>query len=183
VKFVKPELLRRSGLAVGENHRLCLSYPQERTPSAAELSFQITAGHHTFPCTEPFSSFCLCSRARRDRHGNLQGYDIVGDIHGHAEPLRRLLEKLGYVENDGVFRHRERKMIFVGDFVDRGPEQREVLRIARSMCDAGVASAVNREASRLPQPSQHNQFGWPTPRHVDDGILPIPSTNRRGFRA
>jgi len=33
-------------------------------------------------------------------------------------------------------------MIFVGDFIDRGPQQREVLRIARSMCEAGSASAV-----------------------------------------
>jgi len=70
------------------------------------------------------------------------GYDIVGDIHGHADPLRRLLDKLGYVEIEGAFRHPARMMIFVGDFVDRGPEQREVLRIARSMCEAGSASAV-----------------------------------------
>jgi hypothetical protein len=72
----------------------------------------------------------------------LQGYDIVGDIHGHASPLHRLLDKLGYVEADGIFRHSERKMIFVGDFIDRGPQQREVLRIARSMCEAGSAAAV-----------------------------------------
>jgi Calcineurin-like phosphoesterase len=93
---------------------------------------------------------------------NVQGYDIVGDIHGHAEPLRRLLEKLGYVENDGVFRHRERKMIFVGDFVDRGPEQREVLRIARSMCDAGVASAVmgNHEFNAIGWAAKNNDGGF-----------------------
>src|SRR6266403_2074384 len=70
------------------------------------------------------------------------GYDLVGDIHGHANPLHRLLDRLGYVEIEGVFRHSERMMIFVGDFIDRGPEQREVLRIARSMCEAGSASAV-----------------------------------------
>jgi hypothetical protein len=33
-------------------------------------------------------------------------------------------------------------MIFVGDFIDRGPQQREILRIARSMCEAGAARAV-----------------------------------------
>ena len=71
-----------------------------------------------------------------------QAYDIVGDIHGHADALCRLLDKLDYAEIEGVFRHLERKMIFVGDFIDRGPEQREVLRIARSMCEAGSASAV-----------------------------------------
>jgi hypothetical protein len=63
----------------------------------------------------------------------VQGYDLVGDIHGHVDPLRRLLERLDYSEVEGVFRHPERQMIFVGDFIDRGPRQREVLRIARSM--------------------------------------------------
>ena len=71
-----------------------------------------------------------------------QGYDIIGDIHGYAEVLRRLLIKMEYSEVDGVFRHANRKAIFVGDFVDRGPEQREVLRIARTMCEAESASAV-----------------------------------------
>ena len=50
----------------------------------------------------------------------------MGDIHGHADPLHRLLHKLDYAEIDGVFRHPEREMIFVGDFIDRGPQQREV---------------------------------------------------------
>jgi len=66
----------------------------------------------------------------------IQGYDLVGDIHGHADPLHRLLAKLGYAEIEGIFRHPERKMIFVGDFIDRGPQQREILRIARTMCEA-----------------------------------------------
>jgi hypothetical protein len=69
-------------------------------------------------------------------------YDLVGDIHGHANPLHRLLDELGYAEIEGIFRHPERKMIFVGDFIDRGPEQREVLRIARSMCEAGAARSA-----------------------------------------
>jgi len=91
-----------------------------------------------------------------------QGYDIVGDIHGHADALRRLLDKLGYAAIDGVFRHPERKMIFVGDFIDRGPEQREVLRIARTMCEAGFASAVMGN-------HEFNAIGWAA-RH-DDGTF------------
>ena len=72
----------------------------------------------------------------------VQGYDLVGDIHGHADALHRLLRALDYVEIEGVFRHPVRQMIFVGDFIDRGPQQREVLQIARSMCEAGIAKAV-----------------------------------------
>jgi hypothetical protein len=83
----------------------------------------------------------------------IQGYDLVGDIHGHADALHRLLHNLNYTEVEGVFRHPQRKMIFVGDFIDRGPRQREVLRIARSMCDAGAARAVMGN-------HEFNAIGW-----------------------
>ena len=93
----------------------------------------------------------------------ISGYDVIGDIHGHADELRRLLTKLGYREIDGIFQHADRRAVFVGDFVDRGPAQREVLRIARSMCDAGFAHAVlgNHE---------FNAIGWATP-NGDGGFL------------
>ena len=67
-------------------------------------------------------------------------YDIVGDIHGHAEKLQRLLRRLGYEERDGIYRHASRQLIFVGDFIDRGPEIRRTLQIARAMVDAGTRS-------------------------------------------
>jgi hypothetical protein len=85
----------------------------------------------------------------------IQGYDLVGDIHGHADALHRLLHELGYEVFDGVSRHPERQMIFVGDFIDRGPRQREVLRIARSMCEAGTARAVMGN-------HEFNAIGWVT---------------------
>ena len=69
-------------------------------------------------------------------------YDIVGDIHGHAAKLQRLLRRLGYEERDGIYRHASRQLIFVGDFIDRGPEIRRTLQIARAMVDAGTARAV-----------------------------------------
>lgn len=83
----------------------------------------------------------------------VQGYDLVGDIHGHADALHRLLRDLDYAEVEGVFRHSERQIIFVGDFIDRGPRQREVLRIARSMCEAGAARAVMGN-------HEFNAIGW-----------------------
>jgi hypothetical protein len=69
-------------------------------------------------------------------------FDIIGDIHGHADALRRLLTLMSYHDEDGIFRHPDRRVIFVGDFIDRGPEQLAVLRIAKDMCDAGAALAV-----------------------------------------
>jgi hypothetical protein len=73
---------------------------------------------------------------------NFAGYDFIGDIHGHADELRGLLSLLGYEESDGVFRHSERQVVFLGDFIDRGPKIREVLAIARSMVGSGAAMAV-----------------------------------------
>ena len=72
----------------------------------------------------------------------MQKYDLIGDIHGYATKLRALLHKLGYAEQKGAFFHPERKVVFVGDFIDRGPEIRETLQIVRAMVDGGSALAV-----------------------------------------
>ena len=69
-------------------------------------------------------------------------YDLIGDIHGCATTLAALLDKLGYTARHGVYRHPTRQVIFLGDFIDRGPGQREVLEIVRPMVDASQALAV-----------------------------------------
>jgi|SRR5665647_360574 len=69
-------------------------------------------------------------------------YDIIGDIHGYAEPLKRLLVKLGYAEKNGIWKYPERKVIFVGDYIDRGPAIRETLQIVKGMTDSGNAIAL-----------------------------------------
>jgi hypothetical protein len=71
-----------------------------------------------------------------------QSYDLMGDIHGQAPELERLLEKLSYKKFDGVWKHTERKMIFLGDFVDRGDYQKEVINIVRPMIEQGHALSV-----------------------------------------
>jgi hypothetical protein len=70
------------------------------------------------------------------------GYDIIGDIHGHHLTLVALLEKLGYRNDRGVYQHAARKVIFLGDFIDRGEFQREVLEIVRPMIESGTALSV-----------------------------------------
>ncbi len=46
-------------------------------------------------------------------------YDLIGDIHGHADELAQLLETLGYQKALGAYRHPERKVIFLGDFIGK----------------------------------------------------------------
>ena len=70
------------------------------------------------------------------------GYDIIGDVHGCADALERLLHKLGYEKLNGVYTHTSRQAIFAGDIVDRGPHIREALHIAKAMCDAGTAQMI-----------------------------------------
>jgi hypothetical protein len=71
-----------------------------------------------------------------------EGFDLIGDIHGQAPELRALLHKLGYTERAGVWRHKDRRVIFLGDFIDRGSWQRETVAIARNMVEEGSALAV-----------------------------------------
>lgn len=73
---------------------------------------------------------------------NHRGYDVIGDVHGHADALVDLLAKMGYRETNGAWRHPERQAIFVGDLIDRGPEQLESVSIARAMVEAGSAQMV-----------------------------------------
>ena len=71
------------------------------------------------------------------------GYDIIGDVHGHAEMLKALLKELGYRHGSGTWRHDGgRKAIFVGDLIDRGPEQMETVEIVRRMVDQDVALCI-----------------------------------------
>ena len=69
-------------------------------------------------------------------------YDLIGDIHGYATELKALLTKMDYRETNGIWRHPEHKVIFLGDFVDRGPEQVETVQIAKAMVESGNALAV-----------------------------------------
>lgn len=106
------------------------------------------------------------------------GYDIIGDVHGHAEALERLLVRLGYVHKDGAWRHPERTAIFVGDFIDRGPGQLDVLRMVRPMIDAGSALAVmgNHEFNAI-------AFATPDPAGSDAWLRPRNAKNRHQHEA
>jgi hypothetical protein len=96
----------------------------------------------------------------------MTNYDIIGDVHGQGAKLRGLLELLGWKRSEGTYRHTDpsRQVIFVGDLVDRGPEQREVLTIVRAMVEAGTARIVmgNHEFNAIcyatPDPAVPGEF-------------------------
>lgn len=69
-------------------------------------------------------------------------YDIIGDVHGQASTLKKLLLKMGYSKTNGSYSHPSRKAIFVGDFINRGSEIKKTIRIVRNMVENGHALAI-----------------------------------------
>src|SRR5881397_4085133 len=88
-------------------------------------------------------------------------FDIIGDVHGCYDELVELLGKLGYevaaevtapsatVESQSLLtsaatiRHPQgRKLVFVGDLVDRGPKIPQVLKLVMNAVASGTALCV-----------------------------------------
>ena len=83
-----------------------------------------------------------------NRKDEVGPFDIIGDIHGCFDELAELLKKLGYEisnqQGDGiVVKHPQgRKVVFVGDYVDRGPKVVEVLQLVMEMHKTNMAICV-----------------------------------------
>ncbi len=66
--------------------------------------------------------------------------DIIGDVHGEIDALLSLLQRLGYDE-DGC--HPEnRRLVFVGDLVDRGPDSPAVVSLVKRLIERERAQCV-----------------------------------------
>ncbi|MBF0261213.1 MAG: polynucleotide kinase-phosphatase [Magnetococcales bacterium] len=82
---------------------------------------------------------------RRDESGP---FDIIGDVHGCLTELETLLERLGYRwEIDAAGERRlhhpdQRRVIFLGDLVDRGPDSPGVVRLVRAIVESGMGLCV-----------------------------------------
>jgi Calcineurin-like phosphoesterase len=65
---------------------------------------------------------------------------IIGDVHGDLLKLKSLLAQLG-----------DRRLVFLGDLVNRGPESRAVVEVVAGLVDDGRATLVrgNHEVSLL----------------------------------
>lgn len=66
--------------------------------------------------------------------------DILGDTHGEIDALHDLLAHLGY-RPDGT--HPEgRRLVFLGDLTDRGPDSPAVVGLVQRLVDAGLAQCI-----------------------------------------
>ncbi len=82
------------------------------------------------------------SYARSQQHQDEHFYDIIGDVHGYHLELQKLLIKLDYTIINDVWTHTYRKAVFVGDFINRGPNSKGVIRIIKDMVNAGSGLAI-----------------------------------------
>ena len=81
--------------------------------------------------------------------------DVVGDIHGENDALQALLAHLGYAA-DGS--HADgRRLVFVGDLIDRGHDSPAVVETVMSLVNAGRAQCVlgNHELNILRGDAKH----------------------------
>lgn len=90
------------------------------------------------------------TRLWTDKRDDSGPFDIIGDVHGCADELEALLEMLGYqLTWDDVFPHgvrvvppEGRRVVFLGDLIDRGPRIVDSLRIAMSMVETKAALCI-----------------------------------------
>ncbi len=92
------------------------------------------------------------------------GIDLIGDTHGHADKLEELLIDLKYSKkgNDNFYSHPTRKVVFLGDYIDRGPKIRQILEVVKGMADSGNAIALmgNHEYNALCYHTQDSKGGY-----------------------
>jgi Calcineurin-like phosphoesterase len=85
--------------------------------------------------------------------------DIVGDVHGEVAALEDLLAVLGYT---GRGEHPQaRRLVFIGDLCDRGPDSPAVIQRVREMVREGTAQCLlgNHELNVL-RGARKEANGW-----------------------
>lgn len=104
-----------------------------------------------------------------------EGFDIIGDIHGCAETLQVLLDKMGYAQCNGVYQHPTRMAIFVGDVIDRGPNIPAALELVYRM-------VTNNQAMIVLGNHEYNAITYCTPAPSDWKQSFLRSHSQRHYR-
>lgn len=86
-----------------------------------------------------------------------QPLDIIGDIHGEIDALRQLLDHLNHDSASGP----PRKLVFIGDLCDRGPDSVAVIQLVRDLVSQGRAYVIlgNHEINLLMNDAKDGS-GW-----------------------
>ena len=102
---------------------------------------------------------------------NFTSLDIIPDIHGQLDKLESLLSYLGYDRIDDSWRHPERKVLFLGDYIDRGSKVRGTLHLVKNMVERGEALALmgNHEFNAIAFHST-DSYGRPLREHSPKNI-------------
>jgi len=131
---------RRVGRRVIEEHARELRRALDALPGEG-----FRAIHHLRGAPPPAGLRVTIEPLPCDRSADSGPFDIIGDVHGCLRELRLLLERLGYRRPTprAPYAHpRDRRAVFLGDLVDRGPRIVETARLAMAMAAAGSALCV-----------------------------------------
>jgi Calcineurin-like phosphoesterase len=100
------------------------------------------------------------------------GFDVIGDVHGCFDALAALLTTMEYRVDDGVWRHPAgRRAVFVGDLIDRGSQQVQVVDAVRAMVEGNSALICMGN-------HEWNALGWATENPNRPGEFLRPHTDK-----
>lgn len=91
--------------------------------------------------------------------------DVIGDSHGLLDELQQLLKQKNWVLNysQNCFEHhdKERKLIFLGDIVDRGTQSIDLLRVVKNTVEQNRAELIlgNHEAKLISSYERYKKEG------------------------
>ena len=118
--------------------------------------------------------------------------NFIGDIHGYATELKRLLSVLGYRKSSTTgWSVGDGQLVFLGDLIDRGPEQKETVDIVRELCELGHAicltgnhefNAVGFVTERVDEPGQYVRSHTDNHIRQHQGFLDAYAHDAQGYR-
>ncbi|MEP1425864.1 MAG: metallophosphoesterase [Tateyamaria sp.] len=101
----------------------------------------------------------------------MSNYHIIPDIHGQADKLDSILDRLGWRRTISGWAGPtpESRLVFLGDFIDGGAHNARVIQTVRSLIDSGKADAVmgNHEFNAICYHTISNKTGEPLREHSE----------------